>query len=125
MKLLRILTIPAAALLAVTAAAATLPAQASHSWGSYHWSRSGQVTAPLISSVTSDWSGNLTVAKNDWNSSPYIQSGVVAGSTSSSTRSSCPMATGQIRVCNYTYGNNGWAAWHRSICPAVTSAEAA
>ncbi|GAA1604592.1 MULTISPECIES: hypothetical protein [Kribbella] len=109
MKLLRILTIPAAALLAVTAAAAALPAQASHSWGTYHWSRSGQVTAPLISSVTSNWSGNLTVAKDDWNASPYIQSGVVAGSTSTSTRSSCPMATGQIRVCNYTYGNNGWA----------------
>ena len=107
MKLLRVVTVPAAALIAV--AAMTVPAQANHSWGGYHWSRSGAVTVPLISSVTTSWSGNLTVAKNDWNASPYIESGVVAGSTTASTRSSCPMPSGQIRVCNYTYGNNGWA----------------
>jgi hypothetical protein len=107
MKLLRFLAVPAVALVAV--AAATAPAQANHSWGGYHWSRSGAVTAPLVSSVTSSWSSNLSVARSDWNSSPYIESGLISGSTTASTRSSCPMPAGQIRVCNYTYGGTGWS----------------
>ncbi|MGC4939945.1 hypothetical protein [Kribbella sp. DT2] len=86
-------TMPAVALVAVAAAA--VPAQANHSWGGR------AVTVPLISSVTSGRSSNLTVAKNDWNSSPYIESSIIAGSTTTSTRSSCSMPAGQIRVCNY------------------------
>jgi hypothetical protein len=107
MKLLRVLAVPTLAL--ITAATATLPAQANHSWGGYHWSRSGAVTAPLVSSLTSDWTGNLTVAKNDWNASPYIESGITQGSTSNSARRRCAMSAGQIHVCNFAYGNNGWA----------------
>ncbi len=99
MKLLRFLTIPAAAAIAVAAASA-LPAQANHSWGGYHWARAGgAATPPLVSSLTSDWTGNLTTAKNDWNQSPYVES---------RTRRRCAMTTGQVHVCNYTYGNNGW-----------------
>lgn len=108
MKLLRVLAVSAVAL-ATVAAATTLPAQADHSWGGYHWARSGAVTAPLISSVTSNWSGALSIARNDWNASPYIESGVIAGSTTNNARRRCAKPAGQIRVCNYAYGNNGWA----------------
>ncbi|MGW5193403.1 hypothetical protein ACWEOO_29420 [Kribbella sp. NPDC004138] len=107
MKLLRLAAIPAAALVAIATAA--LPAQANHSWGGYHWARSGQVTAPLVSSLTSDWTGNLSTARTDWNKSAYVESGILSGSTTSTARRRCSMISGQIHVCNYAYGNNGWA----------------
>lgn len=107
MKMLRLAAIPAAALIAIATAA--LPAQANHSWGGYHWARSGQVTAPLVSSLTSDWTGNLSTARTDWNKSAYVESGLLSGDTSSRTRRRCSMISGQIHVCNYAYGNNGWA----------------
>jgi hypothetical protein len=104
---LRLLAVPAVAL--TFAAAAAMPAQANHSWGGYHWARSGAVTAPLVSSLTSDWTGNLGTAQADWNKSPSIESPITQGDTSSRTRRRCAMITGQIHVCNYAYGNNGWA----------------
>lgn len=107
MKLFRVLAVPAVAIIA--AAVSIVPAQATHSWGGYHWSRSGAVMIPLVSSLTSDWTGNLSVARNDWNSSPYIESGITQGSTGSAARRSCAASTNQIHVCNYAYGNNGWA----------------
>ncbi|NUR24796.1 MAG: hypothetical protein HOV67_30865 [Kribbellaceae bacterium] len=107
MKLLRVMAVPAAALVAIAVAA--LPAQATHSWGGYHWSRTGQATAPLVSSLSSGWTGNLATANSDWNKSQYVESGVVAGDTTSRARRRCAMTNGQIHVCNYAYGNNGWA----------------
>lgn len=107
MKLLRLAAIPAAALTAVAMAA--LPAQANHSWGGYHWARSGQVTAPIVSSLTSDWTGNLSTARSDWNQSAYVESGLLSGDTSSRARHRCSMISGQIHVCNYSYGNTGWS----------------
>src|SRR5438034_8304689 len=77
MKLLRLAAIPAVALIAVAAAA--LPAQANHSWGGYHWARAGgAATPPLVSSLTSDWTGNLATANGDWNKSAYVESAVVS-----------------------------------------------
>jgi len=108
MKLLRVLAVPAVALAA--AATGVLPAQANHSWGGYHWARAGGAATPtLVSSLTSDWTGNLATANNDWNKSPYVESSVASGDTSSRTRRRCAMTTGQVHVCNYAYGNNGWA----------------
>jgi len=108
MKLLRVLAVPALGVIA--AATAVVPAQANHAWGGYHWARAGGAATPtLVSSLTSDWTGNLTTAKNDWNKSPYVESAAVSGDTSSRTRRRCAMTAGQIRACNYAYGNNGWA----------------
>jgi hypothetical protein len=96
----------AAILIGMTAA----PAQANHSWGSYHWSTTnGVVTKNITSSLTSNWTGNLTVANSDWNVSTHIQNTVVAGATDTRTRRKCSPIAGAIRVCNMTYGNNGWA----------------
>jgi len=107
---LRSLTVPAAALLAAGLATATaLPASANHSWGGYHWARSGAVTVPIVSSVTSDWTGHVTTANSDWNKSAYIESGVTQGDTGSRTRRRCSSISGQIHVCNYSYGYTGWS----------------
>ncbi|MEV6524500.1 hypothetical protein AB0M43_21310 [Longispora sp. NPDC051575] len=105
---IRPLAIALAAASAIVGFTAT-PAQADHSWGSYHWSRSGEARLTIYSSVTSDWAGALSTANADWNASPYLQNTVVAGGTSSTTRRRCVMPAGAIRVCNYAYGNNGWA----------------
>src|SRR6266540_3940674 len=104
---IRSLAIPAVAL--VVAGATVLPASANHSWGNYHWARSGAVQLNIYSSVTSDWSGNLSTANSDWNQSQYLQNTVVNSATDTTTRSQCAMPTGAIRVCNYTYGNTGWS----------------
>jgi len=98
--------VSAAILIGMTAA----PAQASHAWGSYHWSTTnGNVTKNITSSLTSDWAGNLTVANSDWNVSTHLQNTVVAGATDLTTRTNCSMISGAIRVCNASYGANGWA----------------
>ncbi len=99
----------------VTAAAAALigfastPAQASHSWNGYHWARSGEAHLTIFSSVTSDWSGNLSTANTDWNKSAYLQNTVVASDTGRTARRQCRQPSGAIRVCNFTYGNTGWS----------------
>src|SRR6266487_1160695 len=77
------------------------PAQATHSWNGYHWARSGEAQLSIHTSVTSDWSGNVSTANNDWNKSAYLQNTLVADSTDRTTRRRCPMISGAIRVCNY------------------------
>ncbi|WP_412542952.1 hypothetical protein R8Z50_10860 [Longispora sp. K20-0274] len=105
---IRPLAIAVAAAAAVVGFTAT-PAQADHAWGNYHWSRGGEAQLTIYSSVTSDWAGALSTANSDWNKSAYLQNAVVAGGTSTTTRKRCAMPANAIRVCNYAYGNNGWA----------------
>jgi len=97
--------IAAAAIVAVM----STPAQATHSWNGYHWARSGEAHITIYSSVTSGWTSALSTANYDWNKSSYLGNTLVSSDTSSSTRSSCPMPSGAVRVCNYYYGSNGWA----------------
>lgn len=105
---------------------ASVPAFASHGWGSYHWPRScGTCPATLnvySSVVTSNtnWPDHLnkaiygdaanpnTANRRGWDASSALTLTVVAGSTTTTTRSSCPAVNGAVRVCNYTYGANGW-----------------
>ncbi len=108
MRLKLIATAAASAVILVGMSAA--PAQASHAWGPYHWkTTTGVANLTIYSSLTSAWSGNLTVANSDWNQSAKLQNTVAAGGTSLTTRKQCTMPTGAIRVCNAAYGNNGWA----------------
>ena len=87
---------------------AAVPVFANHAWGTYHWSISSQVTAPVHNNVTSVWDPYLDRAVADWNASSVIQSpyGSAYGPISSVKR--CSSATGKIEVCNAKYGNNGW-----------------
>ena len=108
MRLKLIATAAASAVILIGMTAA--PAQASHSWGPYHWkTTTGTSNLTIYSSLTSDWTGNLTVANSDWNASAQLQDTVVPGVTTLTSRKRCTASAGAIRVCNASYGANGWA----------------
>jgi hypothetical protein len=100
-----------AAVIAVFAAAAAPSALANHSWGNYHWARAANpFTVPLVDSVSntaySNWDGALSGASADWSQSSVLDSPIVSGG-GGNTRN-CKATDGRIRVCNATYGFNGW-----------------
>ncbi len=84
-------------------------ALANHSWGGYHWARtSNPFTITLVDSATTGWDATLMTASGDWTKSDVLDTVVTPGSTEKRTRQRCAPVAGQVRVCNYTYGNNGW-----------------
>jgi len=90
-------------------AALPLSAQASHSWGNYHWARTANpFTIKVVDSMTSDWDDNLIKAIADWDASSVMDVVREAGDDSSKTRKRCAAVKGKVRVCNATYGRNGW-----------------
>ena len=89
--------------------AVPLSAQASNSWGSYHWARtSNPVTIRVIDSMTTDWDDNLGAAIADWNASAVLNVTAEPGDSSFKTRKRCVAVSGKVHACNATYGNNGW-----------------
>ncbi len=98
-------------MLGVIAASSTAVVFADNSWGNYHWARTSNPFAlTVVDSVTSSWDDHLDAANVEWSEyqSPVLTLAKVAGKTSSSERKRCWAVKGQIRVCNATYGNNGW-----------------
>ncbi|MDQ3289316.1 MAG: hypothetical protein M3Q42_13905 [Pseudomonadota bacterium] len=92
---------------AVTTAALT--ANASHSWGNYHWARTTQnFQLQVIDSNTPDWDGELAQTIGDWSKSTAFDLVVTGHDDSSGTRKRCAAVTGKIRSCNASYGYNGW-----------------
>ncbi|HET9444067.1 MAG TPA: hypothetical protein VFO65_12135 [Acidimicrobiales bacterium] len=89
---------------------AAVPAQASHSWGSYHWARtSNPFTLQLRDNLTtSQWQSSLTGASGDWTQSSVLNTTVVPGSITGKNLRRCQAAAGRVEICNYKYGNNGW-----------------
>jgi len=92
----------------------TGPANATHSWNGYHWSRaSNPFTVTLGNNLSSNWSSYLGTAGSDWsltsgacnNSLNPVRCAVVAGGSKSRN---CRPANGRVEVCNATYGNTGW-----------------
>lgn len=101
------LTVVTAATIVLCAAALT--AQANHSWNNYHWARTAQnFPLQVIDSTTPDWDGELAQTVTDWSKSGAFDLAVTSADDSSRTRRQCNAVTGQIRVCNDSYGNNGW-----------------
>lgn len=87
--------------------ATTVPAQASHSWGTYHWARTANpFSLKLGDSVSAQWDAYLSEASSDWTASSVLNTTIVAGSAGNLRR--CAPPKGRIEVCNTTYGNNGW-----------------
>jgi len=102
---LRLLVAATAAALATLAFSA--PAQASHSWGNYHWARTANpFTLKLDQNLTSTWTSYLAVASSDWTASSVLNTTVQTGSFGSKT--SCTPTTGHVEVCNASYGSTGW-----------------
>jgi hypothetical protein len=105
MRRFALLVVAVAGLAAATASSAL----ANHSWGNYHWSRpANPFTVPIGDSVTntaySNWDGALAGASSDWSASSVLNSPIV---TQTGSRN-CKGTDGRIRVCNATYGFNGW-----------------
>jgi hypothetical protein len=109
----------AGALAASYFVAASPVAEANHSWGNYHWARTGSsFTLQLGDNVTSEWDHALKVAsscesvgslcdgRRDWSDSAILDTAVVAGADKTCRRGT----TGRVEACNARYGSNGWLA---------------
>jgi len=93
-----------AALLAL--AAFSSAADASHSWGNYHWGRQSETfTLKLGDNVSGTWDSHLATTSSDWTKSSVLDTTIVAGGTSPKN---CRPTSGQVEVCNAKYGSNGW-----------------
>ena len=83
----------------------TNDADASHSWGSYHWARKANpFTLKLGDNMSSSWDAYLSQASSDWTASSILDTTIVSGLGGRN----CKSTTGRVEVCNRTYGNNGW-----------------
>jgi len=88
----------------LTAAALTLvisptAAQATHSWGGYHWAvTSTPFTLNLGDSVSANWKNYLTTTSSDWSASTVLDT----------RKQNCSATAGRVEVCNASYGSNGW-----------------
>ena len=90
--------------------AIALPAFAENSWNNYHWARS---SAPfeltIVNSTTNDWDVYVSQATGDWSQSSVLDMLEDAnGATSKQVRRKCKGPTGQVRICNLSYGQTGW-----------------
>ncbi|TSC60916.1 MAG: hypothetical protein Athens041674_941, partial [Parcubacteria group bacterium Athens0416_74] len=80
-------------------------AQASHSWGGYHWARTANpLTLQLGDNVNAAWDGFLSTASADWSQSDMLDTAIVSGKGGKN----CRAAAGRAEVCNSKYGRNGW-----------------
>ena len=111
----------AASIAAVVATGSALalvpPAQAHHSWGSYHWGRTTtEFSLELGYNVTGVWDAHLTSTVTDWNNMIDDPATVVVPSkvlttvpsVGTTTGKRCRAAVGRVEVCNAAYGRNGW-----------------
>lgn len=81
------------------------PAQASHSWGGYHWARTvSPFTLTAGNNVTSLWSTEYAVSLADWDKAKAL--GLSEGPAAGGNR--CSALDGTVQVCNGAYGKNGW-----------------
>jgi hypothetical protein len=80
-------------------------AMANHSWGSYHWGRTANpVPLTVIDTTSSTWTSYVNTSVSDWNGSTML----TLTKTSGTSNRHCGAVAGKIKVCNSTYGNNGW-----------------
>ncbi len=98
----RLLAVPAVAL-AISVFA--LPAEGHHSWGGYHWGRSGPFRIELGNNLSRFWQPYLGTSASDWSKSSVLDAVVAPGRT---TRARCGPTVGRVEVCNNAYGQNQW-----------------
>lgn len=92
-----------------TLAVMSVPAHATHAWSTYHWARtSNPMPLLVVDSVTSFWQFEFETSLDEWNVSGALAMTIGSSDESSKTRKRCNAVDGQMRVCNSSYGNNGW-----------------
>lgn len=80
--------------------------RAEHAWNNYHWEiDTNGLSLEVEDNVSAAWDAVLDKSITDWNLSPDVTFVEVPGS--GSTRN-CKATDGKIKVCNDTYGYNGW-----------------
>lgn len=101
-KAVTVLAIPAALGFATAS-------QASHSWNNYHWARTANpFTLQTVDSVTANWQSEFDTSLQKWAQSGIFNFSIAARDDSTKARKRCAMVSGEMRVCNASYGNNGW-----------------
>ncbi len=81
-------------------------ASANHSWGGYHWARTGNpFSLKLGDNLSSTWDTYLATTSSDWSLSSVLDTTIVAGGTNPKP---CRPTSGRVEVCNNTYGGTGW-----------------
>jgi hypothetical protein len=96
-----------AALIAGVAITVSTPADATHAWGNYHWARTGTLALKVNKQITSVWTTSVNTAISDWNGRSVLSlTGPIAPAGTSAKR--CSPITGQVLVCNDSYGQRGW-----------------
>jgi hypothetical protein len=94
---------------AVAVAAFVTPANAFHRWSTYHWARTTpSFTLKVIDSVTSFWQTEYATSLNEWSQSTVLDLTTVSADDANNTRKRCQAVNGHMRVCNASYGLNGW-----------------
>ncbi len=99
--------------LAGVAALSGSAANATHSWGNYHWARtSNSFVLNLGDNVSSAWDSYLGGASSDWSASSVLDTSIGAGGTNNTkgkyTPKNCVPTSGRVEVCSAKYGANGW-----------------
>ena len=99
--------------LSATAGSFTLIANASHSWGGYHWARtSNPFTLQLGNNTSGTWTSFLNTVSSDWSASEVLDTTVVSGGTNATkgkkTPKNCVPTLGRVEVCNANYGGTDW-----------------
>jgi len=89
--------------------ALAMPVFASHAWSTYHWARTtSSFDLTVVDSVTPTWQFAFDQSLTEWSKSSVLNNVVGAEDDGSRTRKRCQMVAGQMRVCNASYGQNGW-----------------
>lgn len=92
------------------------PAQATHSWGGYHWARASTFSLQLGDNVDGTWQKYYDNSILDWSTvvddpattvSP-TQVLTLTGVAGSTTGKRCRASSGRVEVCNAAYGRTGW-----------------
>ncbi len=79
---------------------------ASHSWGEYHWARTGNPFVLKVGkNVSVAWGSHLATAADNWSASEVLDATVVPGQTNPKN---CRAVNGRVEVCDSKYGNTGW-----------------
>ncbi len=82
---------------------------ADHDWSTYHWARTANpIPLQVVDSVDPDWQYEFDMALYEWNLSSVLNMSVGSADDAGRIRKQCKMQAGQIRVCNASYGFNGW-----------------
>lgn len=106
MKIVKLLTgVAVVSALAVM----SVPAHATHAWSTYHWARTANpMPLQVVDSVSSFWQFEFETALYEWNQSSALDMLVTSADDLNKTRKRCSAVSGQMRVCNASYGYNGW-----------------